>query len=739
MKNKIQKLKKYLFLISTMFFLTSFSHILYTYLFNDSTQIPIEWWVISEWLIWDFPSLNPFKPLVTWNNKYLINLLYRSLLKYDTTENKIVGDIVNCDIDNLSYVECYLRDNIRWSNWEDITINDIVSTYKILQNTEINPVIKALLQETEIIEEENIIAFKNEKSDINFLNIFFQPIINEKVINNLSEENLTWNFPSVDWIYSWKFKITNISGDLAIWTTKFILEKNEYYNENPILIEQLIIKLFSNTNSLLKNKDNINVFNDSDNLIWNSIPRFENTKYYLPQYVSLFLNKDKIQDTNLRNFLLEQINPENLINILWKENYKVVNNPFFTEKTLTEESKNKNFENILSKLWYYKKAKLIEEYSKETKTYTDESEITVKVENPDNLSIDIFQKDSEYIIEPEYVDKYNFVTKGDILLKWVAPENTQEVYLNDYKLSNFKANDRYFYYRLKTTYDSISVWTNSYKLYFVWEDGEKKLYEEFFFLYYPNSNSLKEAQKELVTKLETQRLKEIELKKFNENKNKTLEEDKNKLITKINDLDDKYYYNEDLEKFTLNLLFIDWDQELYETSNYVTNTLYEIWINVNTKPINLTQVQNFITEEKSYDMILTWINLWYFYYNLFPYLHSSQAQSWYNFSKIRKTSLDILLEELKWDILNNERIAEIEDNIIEILKDEQILKTLYTPKISLLIDKKIKDIKLKEQIPNKELRNEIYDKVHIKEKRILNLENKNFIGLLKYIISKIYE
>lgn len=267
----------------------------------------------------------------------------------------------------------------------------------------------------------------------------------------------------------------------------------------------------------------------------------------------------------------------------------------------------------------------------------------------------------------------------------------------------------------------------------------KKLYEEFFFLYYPNSNSLKEAQKELVIELETQRLKEISLKEFNENKNKIIEEDKNELITKINNLDDKYYYNEDLEKFTLNLVFIDWDQELYETSNYVANTLYEIWINVNTSPINLTQVQNFITEEKSYDMILTWINLWYFYYNLFPYLHSSQAQSWYNFSKIRKTSLDILLEELKWDVLNNERIEEIEDNIIEILKDEQILKTLYTPKISLLIDKKIKDVYLKEQIPNKELRNEIYDKVHIKEKRILNLENKNFIGLLKYIISKIYE
>lgn len=67
------------------------------------------------------------------------------------------------------------------------------------------------------------------------------------------------------------------------------------------------------------------------------------------------------------------------------------------------------------------------------------------------------------------------------------------------------------------------------------------------------------------------------------------------------------------------------------------------------------------------------------------------------------------------------------------------MKTLYTPKISLLIDKNIKDIYLPDSLPNKELRSEIYNTAHIKEKRILNLENKSFIGLLKYIITKIYE
>jgi hypothetical protein len=48
---------------------------------------------------------------------------------------------------------------------------------------------------------------------------------------------------------------------------------------------------------------------------------------------------------------------------------------------------------------------------------------------------------------------------------------------------------------------------------------------------------------------------------------------------------------------------------------------------------------------KDYDMILVGINLGYFDYNLFPYLHSSQIKTGFNLGKIKKLSLDILLEE----------------------------------------------------------------------------------------------
>jgi hypothetical protein len=61
-----------------------------------------------------------------------------------------VSDIASCDISNLLYIECYLENNILWSDEKDITIEDIVATYKILQNTDTNPIIKSLLAETEI-------------------------------------------------------------------------------------------------------------------------------------------------------------------------------------------------------------------------------------------------------------------------------------------------------------------------------------------------------------------------------------------------------------------------------------------------------------------------------------------------------------------------------------------------------------------------------------------------------------
>ena len=124
---------------------------------------------------------------------------------------------------------------------------------------------------------------------------------------------------------------------------------------------------------------------------------------------------------------------------------------------------------------------------------------------------------------------------------------------------------------------------------------------------------------------------------------------------------------------------------------------------------------------------------------MFPYLHSSQAKTWYNFSNIRKTSLDLLVEELKENIYTEEKTLEIEKKVLDILRNEQVLKTLYTPKINLLVDKNIKIEKAYSSLPYKSERSSILENAYIKEEKILDLTDKSFIGFFKFLLEKLYE
>ena len=72
--------------------------------------------------------------------------------------------------------------------------------------------------------------------------------------------------------------------------SKIILDKNEHYGDWNI--SKVIINIFPNINTFLKNKQSVNIFNDDNNIVWTSIPRLESYKYTLPQYVWLFINQN---------------------------------------------------------------------------------------------------------------------------------------------------------------------------------------------------------------------------------------------------------------------------------------------------------------------------------------------------------------------------------------------------------------------------------------------------------------
>ena len=418
----------------------------------------------------------------------------------------------------------------------------------------------------------------------------------------------------------------------------------------------------------------------------------------------------------------------------------------------------------MASIWYKKKSDYTQEITPiiekpTTNSWTVEKptiptpapEKPAEITIPADLTIDKYQSKSKLIVSPDYVDRYNFITKDDVLLKWKNPTNVEAVYVNDYKLANFKPGWTDFYYRLKESVWNLKAWRNDYKIFFE-IGGKKELQEELTFIYYHDKEKLKAEEKALAESLYRKEVEEknkanpaqvvptpaptpkVEEKKVEP---KVVNQEQ---LDKVNKLDENLYYSKDFKEFTLTLYYLnDGKKEIEDTVKFIEKSLRELWIVVKSVPFSLKELPRILVHKDWYDMILTWVHLGYFNFNLFPYLHSSQAKSWNNFTNIRKPSLDLLVEELKENISSVEKTAETEKKVLEILKNEQVLKTLYTPKVNLLVDKNIKIEKTYDSLPYRSERSWILEHLYIKEDVKIDWKDKSFSWFFMFLLKKLYE
>ncbi len=743
-ENIIPKLKKYLFFISIIFFIASFSHIFYVYIYSNARTSPLAWWTISEWIIWDFPHLNPLIPSSDYN-KYIINILYRSLLKYDYKENKFVPDLASCDIKNLAYIECYLNDNIKWSDGTPLNIDDVKATYDSILSTEVNPIISSLLKDTKIETKDNIIIFSNTRNDINFLNVLLQPIVSQKILNTIGVKEINSQFPIEGWLYSWYFKLESVGQEENVWIKKMTLVKNTQYFNNKFLIDKIIFKVFTDTSHFLKHKDTINIFNDKSSLIGETIPRLQSFDYTMPQYVSLFLNVDTIDNRDLRTFILDKIDRQNIIKIIDEKNFKALDNPYFITWSIDRELSAKNIDSIMAQKWYYKSSELIKFFIDDIETQEKNKKKKEETLNSSKQwQINLDEKNTILVSPTPY--KYNFITQDDILLKWnVNNSNVTKVYVNDYALKWFKQGDEFFHYRLKQDdYQTIKEGKNVYKISF--EINGKKLYkDEIIYYFYKDEAKLSQIKESLIHPIKQEitssfsGTSDIKTATWTDNSTSSkLTQEQEKDLKKIESLDEKFFYNKKQEQFSLKLIYIDSDKNMQLIAENIKMSLNQFWILVNTSAINVSDLNTMLQKwEKDYDIILAWINLGYFDFNIFPYFHSSQIKNAYNFSNYKKLSLDIALEELKSTTLSPEKITELEKKVVEIIKNEAVMKVLYTPILKQLVDKNIKRYEFPTYLKDDSLRIESLKNAYLLEKKIINVKSKWFSDFIKFLFNNL--
>ncbi len=759
----LKKLKKYLFFISIVFLALSSTHLIYNYIYHDSKEIAQKWWTISESFVWKFPNLNPLKYNNDYNS-YINHILYRSLLTYDIQEEKIVWDLAKCDIWNLSKIECFLDDNIKWSSGDNIEIDDVIATYNIIKQTNVNPILKNTLEKVKITKNKTSIIFETQENDVNILNIFFQAILPKSVIEQIDIDNINWNFSPINGIYSWKYKILKVDQDETVWFTKIFLEKNEFYSKNPVYIDNIILKFYKDYTSLLQQKDSINIFWDKKNLIWNSIPKLKKHNYVLPQYFGVFINKERLKYPNIRSYILNKIKREDILKEIWENNNKSINSPFLNDLVLNTLRNKSELKSMLNSLWYYKKDYYLSQNTiKNTKKYSDEvkiknsDKITKKDNNIKTIEVDIkkiensitkqnYNSKSKIFVSPKWVDRYNFITNPNIVLEWKTNKNVTEVYINDYKLDKYNSINEKFYYKVSIGLKNIKLWENNYKVYFK-ENWRKSLKETITLFYDKDKQTLEKKETELVAKLinkEIKRQKEILLAKSIEKKeNKTQEDElqKDYIIKQnlISELDEKFYYNKSFKPYSINLSYTDWNKQLEKVSELIANTLELSWIKVNLKAEKLVDITTKLSKwEEDYDMLIAWINLWYFKFNLSKYFYSGQIKKWKNLSKIKNSDLDNILEDLKSWMLTKQKRIELQKAIIKIIESEAIFKPLYSPYYSNLVIKNIEWYELKKIIPSDIYRYEPLSKSYILKDKIIDKESKSIIDFLRFLVDNLF-
>ena len=734
----LKKLKKYVLYISAIFFVSLWGHLVYSYLYHGAVSEAIEWWTISEAIIWNFPHFNPLVPSND-HNAYINGLLYRSMLEYSPETNSFIPNLVSCNLDNLLYIECVLENNLLWSDGSPITPSDIESTLNIIKETGVNPIIAALLDQTTIRTTEDSISFSNTTKDINFLHIFLQPILPSTVVNTLNTENIDGKFSEIGGIYSGLFVLKSISQDETVGITKITLGKNKLYFGNPLYIDFLILNLFRDETHFLKHKNSFNLFNDKNNVIGNTIPRLNSFEYTLSQFVWSFFNTETL-DSDMRTYLSSVLKRDEIINTLGKWRVKAAYNPFLWEENIDSEvAWNFSITSYLEEKGYYSKKELLKS---SLAIKANEKQISAEAQIPKQEEIIIPKEEKKtqetlsYITSPT-TQKYNFVSEDNILLQWKVDAWVDAVFINDYQLSGFNAGDDIFYYRLLESYDSIQEWENNYKIYFeIWR--EKELKEEFSYIYYKDSDILAEVESTFFDSTwdSLEESASGSLSTWESTPSLPLSTIKTSLTAEeIQSLDPLYFYNTEGDLFQIKVAYAQSDALMEETARIVEEQLNKAGIAVELKWLSLweitTQLRN---EELPYDIMLIGINLGYFNSNTFPYFHSSQVKNGYNFANFKKLGLDILLEELKSNNLSSTKRQELEIKILDILHDENIIKVFYTPKLHLLADKNIKNFSFPEYIPDSKHRYFPLLSAYLLEKKIIAKEQKWFLGFFIYLI-----
>ncbi len=265
---------------------------------KNFTIVPGSGGEYSEALIGQPKYINPLFSSANDVDGDLTSLIYSGLFKYNN-QQKLIPDIASeytVEEDGKTY-NIKLREDIKWSDGEPLTADDVVFTFQTIQDQEVGSPLYSAFQGISIEQTGDFsVKFVLKEPFAPFLSSLTTGILPQHIWVNIPPSAIRLAKTNIQPIGSGPWKFGKLTKDSSGNINEYSLERNTFYYQKTPYLKTLTFKFytdFTQAATALKSQEVMSASflpNDlADKVIGKN---FSPYKFELPQYTALFFNSE---------------------------------------------------------------------------------------------------------------------------------------------------------------------------------------------------------------------------------------------------------------------------------------------------------------------------------------------------------------------------------------------------------------------------------------------------------------
>ncbi len=317
--SKWEKRTIYLTLLATVLATVTWITIFFI---KNQTLVPAIGGEYNEALIGQPKFINPLFASINDIDDDLTYLVYSGLFRYN--EKQILEPDLATEYSISKDKKIYtvkLRPDVKWSDGESFTANDIIFTFNTIQNSAVNSPLFATFQSVKVEKEGDFsVRFTLKEPFVPFLNSLTVGILPQHIWRDIQPVNIKLAKTNLQPIGTGAWKFSKLTKDETGNIKTYVLVPNKYYYGKSPYLKSIIFKFYPDYTqgfNALKSQTVTGLgFVPADLKSKISTNNFNIYKLNLPQYTALFFNQDKeasLKENDLRLALLQSIDKNKII------------------------------------------------------------------------------------------------------------------------------------------------------------------------------------------------------------------------------------------------------------------------------------------------------------------------------------------------------------------------------------------------------------------------------------------